>query len=130
MLVMRQEAREPWPLVEAGPHQLLERDDAKAGERGGKRMTVKDCDAGKRGGEQQKIDQHRYVMRAEDRDDVIGHAYVPGRSRLDSGAGNQAPVIIIFDWHKAKPRRDRRDLEFCAPQRPSDNTDWRGPDWF
>ncbi len=59
MLVMRQQACQPRPLVEAGPQQLLERDDAEADESGGERMTMKNCDAGERGAEQQKIDQHR-----------------------------------------------------------------------
>ncbi len=58
MLVMREQACQPRPLVEAGPQKLLERDGAEADQGGSERITMKNCDAGERGGEQQKIDQH------------------------------------------------------------------------
>ena len=58
MREMREEAGEPCAFDEAGAQKLLEGDGAEAGEGGGERMTMKNCDASERGAEKQKIDQH------------------------------------------------------------------------
>jgi hypothetical protein len=73
MRVMRIKPCQAWAFVEARTQEFLERDDAEADERGGKRMTMEDGDAGERGAEKQKVDQHGEIVRAEIRGDANGH---------------------------------------------------------
>jgi hypothetical protein len=83
VLEMGKETREASAFVEAGAQELLEDDDAKAGDGGGKGMAMKNCDAGKRGGEKQKIDQHGEIVSAKLRSDANGHVQGPAGFVVD-----------------------------------------------
>ena len=78
--------KETWKacaFVEAGAKELLEDDDAKAGDSGGEGMAMKNCDAGKRGGEKQKIDQHGQIVGGEIRSEANGHVWGPAGFVVD-----------------------------------------------